>query len=526
MRGRKKHTLLKTTAFFRGVQALLVGGVAGVWLAGCRGAIEPSSREPGVQNTPGASSSTGANSPTGANSEDSSQPEQPSPDDTWGVLPQPTNVSEDGGSSAQSPAGVCPDCGPSVEEFFAPGKLATLRIEISDEALGRYAREDWLDELWRVWDHCKPFTFVPARMTYESPDGVGSVTLDNVGMRLRGSWKRGTNEIQGFKLDPQVFDSPGPEGKRRFADLNRINILSIEDDPSHMTQCLAYRTLRDAGLPAPRCNHLKVYVNGVFYGLLENVEQVNHGFVRRHFGTNVGHLYGGSPSSADCPDGFQDSRARLQYSGDAFSNYRDQYELTVATESDAEADLIPALKCGDPKSTPDDAAFRACISDWLDVDAWLTQIAGESVMPTLESLIGYYRNFYLYFRPEPQTAHGGRFVIWSWDLDRAFGKQHCFPSNCDVFTAVSSLFGPRNARAPLIKRLTSVFHPEYCSALRRYLTAYNPALVDQMAQVMEPGMNEDTSVSTWEWTAAVNELRTYMARRKQDVEAQIATSCP
>ncbi|MFZ5891873.1 MAG: CotH kinase family protein [Myxococcota bacterium] len=427
-----------------------------------------------------------------------------------------------GGAAGAS--GTCPrHCGPRYEELFDNGKLATLRITFAESTLGG---ANWLDMLWQKWKHCPPHdNYVPVQMSYESPDGKGDVTLENVGMRLRGSMLRSVNDLQGFKLDFQALAGPaGPEGKRRFGDLNRLNTLSIEDDPSHLVQCLAYKALRDFGLPAPRCNHLMVYVNGAYYGLMEHAEQAdNRGFLRRHFGANAGNLYAASPSAAAC--GWQDSLARLEYSGDTFTGaYTKAYQLVRATTAEAEQNLIPMLKCGDATATPDEATFKACISEWLDVDEWLRQIAAESLMPSLEAFIGYQRNYFLYFKPDSSAPRGGRFLVWSWDLDTSFVYQRCSPSSCNVNSAVSNLY--KATRPKLVQRLTTVYKAEYCAALKRFLSdIYKPELVDDMANVIRPGMTAEPTVTLAAWESAVAQVRGYIVQHAADMQTAVATAC-
>jgi spore coat protein CotH len=406
--------------------------------------------------------------------------------------------------------------------------LATVKVTIDAAAMGGGSTSAWLDYFWSKWNHCSPHNFIKSQFAYESPDSKGNVTCQNVGMRLRGSQPRGTNQIQGFKLDMQVLDTAATT-HRRFADQNRINILSVESDPSHMIQCLSYKVLRDFGLPAPLCNHLKVYVNGAYYGLLENVEQINRGFVRRHFGTNTGSLYAASPSMGDCTtNAFKDSEARLAYSGDSFSTYKTQYLLDgTTTAADAEKNLIPMLKCGDATQTANDADFKKCIADWIDVNEWLKQIAAESLMPTLQSWVGYYRNYYLYFNPDASAPHGGKFAIWSWDLDSAFQRNKCYPSSCDPLTSVDSLFGPRNTRAKLVQRLTTVFRTEYCKALNDFAsTALASSKVDAMAKVIEPAMSNEPSVTSTEWQAEVSTIREYFTQHATAIKSLVSTACP
>jgi spore coat protein CotH len=330
---------------------------------------------------------------------------------------------------------------------------------------------------------------------------------------------RGTNQLQGFKLDFQVLDTAGAGGKRRFADLNRLNTLSIEADPSHLAQCASYKAMRDAGIPAPRCNHLKVYANGAYYGLMENVEQINKGYARRHFGTNQGSLYGGSPSMGDCATGgFKDSQALLTYSGDSFSSYSSQYQLTHATASEAEQNLIPMLKCG---AEADDNTFKTCIADWIDIDEWLKLIAAESILPSLESMIGYYRNYYLYFKQDPSAPHGGRFVIWSWDLDHTFQYQRCNTSTCDVLTGVSTFYGTK-PRAKLVLRLENLFRARYCTAMNNFLsTGFKASAIDAMNTVIQPGFAGDSTVNASEVTT----IKNFIGTRTTAVQSQITAAC-
>jgi spore coat protein CotH len=430
-----------------------------------------------------------------------------------------------GGSAGAAGAPGCPRyCGPSFDDLFDNKKLATIRIKMDAATI---TTGTWLDTLWAKWIHCPPFTnYLPVQMTYESPDSKGNVTLDKVGMRIRGSMPRGTNQLQGFKLDFQVLaGAPGPNGKRRFGDLNRLNELSVEANPSHLLQCLSYKMLRDFGLPAPRCNHLKVYVNDAYYGLMENVEQTdNKGFLRRHFGGSTGSFYAASPSADTC--GWKDSQAKLEYSGDTFTGaYTKAYQLLKGTTAaDAEKNLIPMMKCGSETATADDNAFKTCIADWIDVDEWLKQIAAESLLPTLESFIGYQRNYFLYFKPDPAAPHGGRFVVWSWDLDHTFQRQKCSPSSCNPTTAVSNLY--IGTRPKLVTRLTTVFKAQYCTAMKNFMSnIYKVSAVDDMAAIVKPGITGDASVTPDAWQTEVTAIRNYVTSHSTDMNTQITTLC-
>jgi spore coat protein CotH len=436
------------------------------------------------------------------------------------------------GTGGTNAAGCPPVCGPSVTDFFDNNKLATFRITFDQADTGTYAPAQWLDLLWSKWNHCPPFDasdLVKVTFQYESPDGKGNATLQDVGMRLRGSMRRDYNELAGFKLDIQkLLGTATGAARRRFGDNNRVNTLSIERDPSHMVQCLTYKMKRDFGLPAPYCNHVRVFVNGTNYGLMENVEEPDNGrFLAHHFGSTAGETYLGSPSQGDCTGTyrFQDSQAKLLYSGATFSSYTSQYKITRGSTATAEQHLLPMLQCGDATQTPSDATFQTCISEWLDVDEWLKEIAAESIIPSMEGFM-VQRNLILYFVPDAAAPHGGRFQLSEWDLDRVYNSASCYPSSCDPFTATASYYGPAGTRAKLATRLTTVFKSRYCQALRDFVgNVYKTSTVDAMAAVIAPAMASDPTTTMAAWQTAVDGIKTYITSRTTAVMNQINTAC-
>ena len=290
-----------------------------------------------------------------------------------------------------------------------------------------------------------------------------------------------------------------------------------------MLQCMSYKLVRDFGIEAPRCNHIRVYINGTLYGLMENVERAKDGrYLEHHFGTNHGLLCGGS---ASC--GYADSLADLEYKGDTFNDdYAAAYEIIRGTTEGAESSLIQMFKCGDPTETPSDDDFKACISDWIDVDNWLRLIAAESLMPSVEDFVGARRNYYTFFEPHTDAPHGGLFRIWGWDYDTSIQVATCFPRDCDPFKAVAGWYGPRGARAKLVVRLTTVFKDRYCELANEFLTdAYDPEKVSAMADAIDSFMQDDPVVTYDAWRAEVTKMHDYMVQHRMDAQAAIDAAC-
>jgi hypothetical protein len=505
-----------------------------------------------------------------------------------------------GGTGAGAgPADTCPAleddrgqvvawaCGPTSDELFDNGKVAEVHLtfdpkdlEVAVMDLRRKGHEEaldtWLDVVWAKWYHCGPYTnHVPVTMEYKSPDGIGNAVLRNAGIRLRGTKSRYSNPVAGFKLDFQAL-MPEPldgERSRRFGGETKLSILSIEGDQTVMVQCLAYKVMRELGdVPAPRCNHIKFFVNGAYYGVMQSVEEVDDGRFRRHFfksDEDNGTLYS---CSGGC--GYDDSKADLEFYGDAFIEGRNPNMLApgeypkayqpinleggepkadggaedpavraAANKAEIERNLIPMLKCGDRDTTPDDEVFEACIQEWIDLDEWLKLIAAESLMPTIESFVGAKRNYFLYFRPEPTSPHGGRFLVYSWDYDASMNRAGCNPSSCDPFTSVATWY-TGGGRPALVVRLTNVFKDRYCAAMNAFLRdSYQPELVDGFAAVLNPVMAKmdipfadrrttDTAelvprdpLTHEAWSTAVGNLRSYMVMHRAAAQNQVDMAC-
>jgi hypothetical protein len=166
-------------------------------------------------------------------------------------------------------------------------------------------------------------------------------------------------------------------------------------DPSGLSQSLAYRLFRAAGLPAPRSNHALVYVNDEYYGLYSNVETEDKTFLARWFSSDEGNLYeeGGSdllPGSAPL------------------------FELETNEGENDRSDL-EALIAAIARATPED--FSQAVGEQLDLDQYLSYAALEALAGGEDGysyVLGTPNNFRLY--RDPETS---RFVFLPWGLDRA-----------------------------------------------------------------------------------------------------------
>jgi hypothetical protein len=76
-----------------------------------------------------------------------------------------------------------------------------------------------------------------------------------------------------------------------FYNLKTLQLHSMNLDNSQMHDRLGYWLFRKMGVPAPRCVHTKLYINGEYNGLFSLVEQIDEQFTEYHFSDGSGNLY-------------------------------------------------------------------------------------------------------------------------------------------------------------------------------------------------------------------------------------------
>lgn len=257
------------------------------------------------------------------------------------------------------------------DELFAAENLVRFDLELPPESLQRL-------------EHT-PYDHVPGTLRYRDQ------TLEAIGVRLKGEASfREIDDKPAFRLKLDEFVS----GQRLFG-LKRLTLNNDVQDPSSLSQSLVYRLFRSAGMPAPRCNHALVYVNGEYFGLYSNVETEDEGFLERWFSSSDGNLYeeGGSDLVAGAAPLFE-----LE-TNEARADRRDLERLIAALGA----------------ATPGD--FVETVGRELDLEHYLRFAALEALAGGEDGysyVLGPPNNFRLYRDPGAD-----RFVFLPWGLDRA-----------------------------------------------------------------------------------------------------------
>lgn len=328
----------------------------------------------------------------------------------------PARPSEDGGSAVQTPPG--PDAGPGWIPTFAdtggtwtpPGADAgapwtpppapdggagpdaspgLLAPEIYDESTIVDFHLDFTADQWsqftayraagqKVWVRCA-FTFQGER-------------FEDAACRSKGN--------------PEVWpDEPKPElavkfnewtKGARFRGLRGLNLEANPYHPAPVRDRLGMWLFREAGVVAARANHARVFLNGGYLGLYQNLEKYDQVFLPQHFEAPEGNLY---------DQGYE-------------------LETNETTGDTSRLEALDALVDAEPLNG-DHTAFWSQLAAMVDIPEVVRELAVEAVLPTADNFSNGSDNFYYYDDP----LRG--FVVLPWDLDTILDEYS--PPDADPF---------------------------------------------------------------------------------------------
>lgn len=222
-----------------------------------------------------------------------------------------------------------------------------------------------------------------------------------VGFRLRGNTSR-TSAKKSFKISFNSF-VPGA----RVQGVKDLNLNGEHNDPSIMRARIAWELAQDAGMPAPRVNHVRLFINGQPYGLYANIEHYNDDYVEHRFARDAGNLYkclypadlanlGSDPNSYKLTSGGR--RVYELKTNDTADNYSGLARFVTALHATTSTQALCAL----------DSVFN--------VNSYLKWLAWEVTTGHWDNHSFNKNNFYLYEDPA-----SGLMEFLSYDADNTFG---------------------------------------------------------------------------------------------------------
>lgn len=255
---------------------------------------------------------------------------------------------------------------PAIASEFSP-ELRTYRITCDQDQLTNLITYSWRND--------------PIPCVYA--DDSGAVISGEI--RLRGESSRGYPK-KSFKIDFPVT--------ARYGTRDKINLNSAWTDASFVREYLSYDLFRRAGLPAPKCRFVKLFINEVYYGLYLDVEQVDKIFLSDR--------------------GLDDSAPLFKAAENGSMLTHGEIEAGLwERETGDETDFTELRNLIDWLSDVPDGSFYDGLNIRFDVDKLSRIIAVNALIGNSST---YYHNYYLVrFRGE-----AGRWEYIPWDTDQSF----------------------------------------------------------------------------------------------------------
>lgn len=283
---------------------------------------------------------------------------------------------------------------------FAQNPIPELGKAFDDTTIPRIDISVAVNDLTAILDPNNAYSNTEYMADFVFDNGQAKDTILNVGFRLRGNTSR-TAEKKSFKVSFNTFESG-----RKFDGLEKMNLNGEHNDPSIIRSKLCWDLLRKMEIPAPRANHVDLYINGNYYGLYMNVEHIDEEFADLRFGNGDGNLY-----KCTYPVDFT-------YLGNnpnlyKFSNNVRAYELKTNTDLDDYSDLANFI---DILNNEPLATLPCELEAIFNVDSYLKAMAVDVITGNWDGPIWNKNNCYIY-----KNTATNRFEYIPFDLDNTFG---------------------------------------------------------------------------------------------------------
>jgi hypothetical protein len=374
-----------------------------------------------------------------------------------------TDTAPDGGGQPPDPDSG-PDPAPEPEApsdsglLFDDEVVQVLRIELSADAIAQLEAE--------------PTQWVQGAVEWEG------WRFENAGVRLKGqSSFLPIHEKASFKIKFDEFVEHGD-----FLGLEELTLNNMHNDPTMLRERLAYRVFREAGVPAPRCSHVEVWVNSERYGVYANVETVDDRMLARWFEDPDGPLF-------------------EAWDVDFVPELIDAFEHEDGPDDrTALWGLADALGEG----TPDEAVQAA--ARWVDWDEFRRYWATATVVGQFDAYPFHLDDVHLY--QDPAT---GLLSFIPWGTDESFN------AGWDL----RWVFGLLAQTCALSRPCIEAWVWDVVEVLDLAEEMDLPGLADQAAEQIAPLVERDIlkPYANWQVAEARDELRLFISERRTDIYA-------
>ena len=348
-----------------------------------------------------------------------------------------------------------------ADDFYAAGQVRDIHLRMTEAAL-ESLRGD-------------PRSWVEGEFQWEES------WYGPVGIRIKGEQSyRDIDEKPSLKIKFSEYQDDG-----RFLGMRRIVFNNMIGDNSMLRERLAYRVFREYGSPAPRANHVNVFVNGERYGLYANVENTDEELLKEWFDNDEGSMW-------------------EIHDADFQPDLTVGFEIEEGNDDRTQIDALTATMQGE-RATQD-------MFDYVDKDAWYRYFP---VMAFIGNLDGY-----------PFSEPGDDAHLYQ---DPTSGKFHFIPHGLDeTFLDDASVeYVMHGVLATACMADESACKVEWRAALQAVIDfapglSLEASVVDIVAEI-QPHVEADTRKEFSDADIAIGQgyLTEYIRLRSADLEEQL-----
>jgi spore coat protein CotH len=233
---------------------------------------------------------------------------------------------------------------------------------------------------------------------YAANISVDGDVLLQVGVRSRGKGSR-SGEKPGLLIDTNRFVA-----NQEFHGLKKLVLDNTIQDNTFLKEPLAYQVFEAMGIAAPAVSYTRVTVNDEYWGVYMLIENVDKEFLEARLGDKEGYLY-----KYEYVEDY-----RFTDKGSDARSYLGIFQPETHEDKPDPTGLMQFIQAA---NTAPEAGFAAAMSQYIDVDKFLTYIAVENAIAEQDGFVGLegMNNFYVY-----QYTGQTKFVFIPWDQDTSY----------------------------------------------------------------------------------------------------------
>ena len=323
-------------------------------------------------------------------------------------------------------------------------------------------------------------TNIPATMV------VGTDTFPNVGVRFKGNTSYNMVQNSQKKSFNITLDYIDPT--QDIDGYETLNLNNAFEDASFMREVAYLHQIRKH-VPAARANYVHLYINGAYWGVYPNVQQLNRQYLKEWFSEEKGTLWRADrPSGTGGPGGpggpgWGDGTAAINFLGTDTATYKQYYTLKSTDDPTPWDELVKV--CDKLNNTPA-AQLEDTIRKYMDLDRTLWFMASEIAFSDDDSYVFKGKmDYYIYYNPQT-----GFLTPLEFDGNSVMKSS---ATNWSVF------YNATKVNYPLLNKLLAVpsIRQRYLAHMRTLVQdeldpAYFNALIDQYDALINAAVQADT----------------------------------